>query len=181
MLEELSLKLTSTLDGLQSDLSGLRAGRASASLVENLVADVYGSPMQIKAIASIMVPDSKSLAIQPWDKANLAPIEKAIRDSELSLNPMNDGIMVRINIPPLSEERRAELIKLVGQKAEAAKIAIRNIRHDAVSKIDADLKAKAIGEDDHKRLEKQIQDKVTEYNGRVDEQFAAKETELKTI
>lgn len=181
MLEDLSHKLQQTLDSFANDLAGIRAGRASAGLVENLVADVYGTPMPIKSIASIMVPDPKSLAIQPWDKSNLAPIEKAIRDSELSLNPVNDGVLVRIVIPPLSEERRSELVKLIGQKAEAAKISIRNVRHEAVSAIDADLKAKAIGEDDHKRLEKQIQDKVAEFNGKVDEQLSAKETELRTV
>lgn len=181
MLEDLSRKLQQSVDALSTDLAGIRAGRASAGLVENLVADVYGTPMPIKAIASILVPDPKSLSIQPWDRANLAPIEKAIRDSELSLNPVNDGILVRIVIPPLSEERRAELVKLIGQKAEASKIAIRNIRHDAVSSIDADLKAKTIGEDDHKRLEKQIQDKVAEFNSKVDEQLSAKETELRTV
>jgi len=181
MLEELDRKLAQTLESLSADLSGIRAGRASAGLVENLIADVYGTPMPVKVIGSIMVPDAKSLAIQPWDKSNLAPIEKAIRDSDLSLNPVNDGIMIRINIPPLSEERRAELIKLVSQKAEASKISVRNIRHEAVSGADADLKAKTIGEDDHKRLEKQIQDKVAAANTKIDEQLAAKETELKTI
>lgn len=181
MLDDLSRKLQQTLESFANELAGIRAGRASAGLVENLIADVYGTPMPIKSIASIMVPDSKSLAIQPWDKSNLAPIEKAIRDSELSLNPVNDGILVRIVIPPLSEERRTELVKLIGQKGEAAKISIRNVRHEAVSAADADLKAKTIGEDDHKRLEKQIQDKVSECNAKVDEQLAAKETELRTV
>lgn len=181
MLEELSNKLVSALTNLQTELSGVRAGRASAGLVENLSVDIYGNKMTVKQVASIMVPDSRSLAIQPWDKSNLGPIEKGIRDSDLSLNPVNDGVLIRINIPPLSEERREELVKLIGQKAEASRIAVRNIRHEFVSKNDADLKAKTIGEDDHKRLEKQIQDKVSEFNAKIDEALSAKEAEIRTV
>ena len=181
MLEELGTKLGLTIESYKSDLAGVRAGRASAGLVENLNVDVYGSKMPLKQMASIAVPDSRSLAIQPWDKANLGPIEKAIRDSELSLNPINDGVMIRINIPPLSEERRSELTKLIGQKAEAARVSVRNIRHEAMSKIDAQVKAKEIGEDDQKRFEKQIQDKVTEANSKIDELLSQKEVEIKTI
>ncbi len=181
MLDDLPAKFQAALEALQNDLGGVRAGRASAGLVENLAVDVYGSKMVLKQIASIAVPDAKSLAIQPWDKSNLGPIEKAIRDSELSLNPVNDGILIRINIPPLSEERREELIKLIGQKTEAARIAVRNIRHDAMSKVDAALKAKEIGEDDQKRFEKQIQDRVVEVNAKIDEAQAQKEAELRTV
>lgn len=181
MLDELNQKLTAAFEALNTELGGIRAGRASAGLVENLMADVYGAKTPIKQIASITVPDPKSLAIQPWDKSNLAPIEKAVRDSELSLNPINDGLMIRINIPPLSEERRMELVKLIGQKSEAAKIAVRNIRHDFVSRIDSELKAKTLGEDDHKRQEKQIQDKIGEFNAKIDDALSAKETEIKTV
>ena len=181
MLEELSSKLHATLESLQADLNGVRAGRASAGLVENLAVDVYGSRMTVKQIASIAVPDSKSLAIQPWDRANLGPLEKGIRDSELSLNPINDGVMIRINIPPLSAERREELIKLIGQKSEAARIAVRNLRHEAMGKIEAQLKAKEIGEDDQKRLEKQIQDQVTTANSKIDELLSQKEAEVRTV
>ena len=181
MLSEFNQKLAQSVESFANELAGIRAGRASAGLVENLMADVYGNKMAIKTIASIMVPDARSIAIQPWDKANLAPIEKAISESEMSLNPMNDGEMVRINIPPLSEERRAELVKLIGQKAETARIAVRNIRHDILAKSDRDLKDKAIGEDEHARLQKQVQEEVNKTNAKIDEMLAAKETEIKTV
>lgn len=181
MLNELSTKIGQSLDSFTSELAGIRAGRASAGLVENLMADVYGNKMAVKGLASIMVPDAKSIVIQPWDKANLAPIEKAIADSDLSLNPVNDGEVLRINIPPLSEERRLELIKLLGQKAEAARIAVRNLRQDVMSKLDRDLKEKAIGEDEHSRAQKQVQDKVNEANAKIDELLTAKESEIKTV
>ena len=151
MLDELEAKLVKTIESLQTELNGIRAGRASASLVENLLVESYGSKMPLKQVASITVSDAKSLAIQPWDRGNLAPIERAIAQSDLGLNPINDGTMIRLNIPPLSSERRDELVKLVGQRAEAAKVSIRNLRHEAMDQIGRQVKDKVISEDDSKR------------------------------
>lgn len=181
MLEELKSKLEQSLAVFREDLNGVRTGRAGAGLVENLVADVYGSKMPLKQIASVMVPDSRSIAIQPWDKANLASIEKAIRDSDLGFNPVNDGTMVRINVPPLSEERRAELAKIASGKTENAKVVIRNIRREVMDKIADQVKTKQIGEDEQNRLEKQVQEKVDGTIVQIDELFKQKETEIKTV
>lgn len=181
MLDELKTKLDHSLEVFREDLNGVRTGRAGAGLVENLTVDVYGSKMPLKQIASVMVPDARSLAIQPWDKANLAPIEKAIRESDLGFSPTNDGTMVRINVPPLSEERRLELAKVASAKAEAAKVAMRNLRREVMDRISAQLKAKEIGEDEQGRLEKQVQEKVDAAVAQVDELLKQKEAEIKTV
>ncbi len=181
MLDELKSKLDQSLAVFREDLNGVRTGRAGAGLVENLVADVYGSKMPLKQIASVMVPDSRSIAIQPWDKANLASIEKAIRESDLGFNPVNDGTMVRINVPPLSEERRAELAKIASSKAENAKVVIRNVRREVMDKITGQVRDKQIGEDEQNRLEKQVQEKVDGAIASIDELFKQKEAEIKTV
>ena len=181
MLDELEAKLVKTIESLQTELNGIRAGRASASLVENLLVESYGSKMPLKQVASITVSDAKSLAIQPWDRGNLAPIERAIAQSDLGLNPINDGTMIRLNIPPLSSERRDELVKLVGQRAEAAKVSIRNLRHEAMDQIGRQVKDKVISEDDSKRLEKTVQERVDHANGRVEQMLQAKEAGIKTV
>ena len=181
MLEELKAKLDHSLEVFREDLNGVRTGRAGAGLVENLIVDVYGSKMPLKQIASVAVPDARSLAIQPWDKANLASIEKAIRESDLGFNPMNDGTLVRINVPPLSEERRTELAKIASSKAEGAKVAIRNLRREVMDKISAQVKSKEIGEDEQVRLEKQVQEKVDSAVAVIDDLLKQKETEIKTV
>jgi ribosome recycling factor len=181
MLEELKTKLDQSLAAFREDLNSVRTGRAGAGLVENLMVDVYGSKMPLKQIASVMVPDARSLAIQPWDKANLAPIEKSIRESDLGFNPTNDGTMVRINVPPLSEERRTELSKIASGKAENAKVSIRNLRREVMDKITAQVKNKEIGEDEQARLEKQVQEKIDATVSQVDDLFKQKEAEIKTV
>ena len=181
MLDELGGKLGKALEALRGELAGIRAGRASASLVENVLVESYSTEMPIKQLATITVPDARSLAIQPWDRANLAPIERAIAQSDLGLNPVNDGASVRLNIPPLSSERRGELVKLVGARAETARVAVRNLRHEAMAGIDRRLKDKLISEDDSKRLEKAVQDQIDRTNAQIDQLFQTKETEIKTI
>jgi len=181
MLEELKAKLDQSLNAFREDLNGVRTGRAGAGLVENLVVDVYGSKMPLKQIASVMVPDARSLAIQPWDKSNLAPIEKAIRESDLGFNPMNDGTLVRINVPPLSEERRVELSKIASGKAENARVSVRNLRRDVMDKITAQVKNKEIGEDEQSRLEKQVQEKIDAVVSAIDDLLKQKEIEIKTV
>lgn len=181
MLEELKSKLDQSLAVFREDLNSVRTGRAGAGLVENLVADVYGSKMTLKQIASVMVPDARSIAIQPWDKGNLAAIEKAVRESDLGFNPVNDGMMVRINVPPLSEERRIELVKVASGKAENARVVIRNLRREVMDKITAQVKSKQIGEDEQNRLEKQVQEKIDRTIAQVDELLKQKESEIKTV
>lgn len=181
MLEELKSKLGQSLAVFREDLNGVRTGRAGTGLVENLEVDVYGSKMPVKQIASVMVPDARSIAIQPWDKSNLAAIEKAVRESDLGFNPVNDGTMVRINIPPLSEERRMELAKVASGKAENARVVIRNLRREVMDKIAGQVKSKQIGEDEQNRLEKQVQEKIDGAIAQVDELLKQKEIEIKTV
>jgi len=181
MENDLKQKLAQTIEVFKTDLAGVRTGRATSGLVEGVIVESYGQKMPLKQIANISVGDSQSIAIQPWDKANLAAIEKGIAASDLGLNPMNDGTMIRINIPPLSAERREELVKVAAGKAEAAKISIRNVRHEAMSVIDAQLKAKEISEDDQKRLEKTAQDQVDQANIQIEQLLKAKETDIRSI
>ncbi|MBI4231968.1 ribosome recycling factor [Candidatus Peregrinibacteria bacterium] len=166
---------------LKEEFSRLQVGRANPSLIENIPVDVYGSSQPLKAVASISVPESRSLLIQPWDRGSLAPIEKAIVGVGLGLNPINDGQVIRINIPPLTEERRAELTKRVRQLAETAHIAIRNGRqdaHNAFKQLKADSE---ITEDDLHTADKRLQDKVDDFNKQVDELTKAKEQDVMTV
>lgn len=182
MLGELQPKLEKAIEVFKSDLASLRAGRAGAGLVENLMIESsYGSKMPLKQLASVTIPDAQTVAIQPWDKNNLMPIEKAISQSSLGLTPLNDGQTIRISIPPLSSERREELAKVAAEKAEAARVAVRNIRREAMENIDRQLKDKKIGEDEQKRLEKQVQDKIDTYNQQIDTILHQKKQEIRTV
>ena len=182
MLSELQTKLDKAIEVFRGDLSTLRAGRANTGLVENLIVDsTYGTKMPIKQLANITIPDNATVAIQPWDKGNLGPIERAISQSSLGLAPANDGQTIRITIPPLSSERRDELAKIASEKAEAARVAVRNLRREAMAKVEQQAKDKAIGEDEQKRLEKQIQDKISECNQQIDKILSEKEQEIRTV
>lgn len=181
MLGELKSKLDKAVAVLRIELNKVQAGRASASLVDGLNVDVYGSIMPLNQIANVTVPDSKTVAIQPWDKANLAPIEQSITKSDIGLNPVNDGVVIRISIPPLSAERREELVRIVRGKAENAKISVRTIRQDVFNKISAQEKNKEIGEDDAKRQQSQVQAEVDKYNSDINKISGVKETEITTV
>ena len=181
MLNNLKTKLDRVIEALNAELSKIQVGRASTGLVESLNVNVYGSVMPLNQLANITIPDSRTLAIQPWDKVNLAPIEQAISKSELGLNPVNDGTAVRISIPALSAERRDELVRIVKQKAETAKISVRNVRQDVVSKITAQEKNKEIGKDEAKRQQDQVQAEIDRYNGDIDKIVDVKEKEITTV
>lgn len=166
---------------MKDEFSRLQIGRASAALVENIPVDVYGQSQPLKAIASISIPDPMSLVIQPWDKSNLAAIEKGIVGIGVGLNPINDGNFVRINIPPLTEERRADLAKRVKHLAEEAKIAVRNARQDAhntFKKLKADNE---LTEDDLRDADKSLQGKVDSANEKIDEMTKLKESDIMKI
>lgn len=182
MLGELQLKLDKVIEVFRGDLATLRTGRASTGLVENLMVDSsYGSKMPVKQLANLTIPDSATIAIQPWDKGNLGPVEKAISQSSLGLSPINDGQTIRVNIPPLSSERREELVKVASEKAESARVSVRNLRREAMGKVEQQASNKTIGEDEQKRLERQIQDKIDEYNRQIDKILGEKEQEIKTV
>jgi len=169
------------IEHLKSEFARLQVGRANTSLVENIPVDVYGTSQPIKAMASISIPDPKTIQIQPWDRSNLNEIEKAIVGIGTGLNPLNDGVCVRVNIPPLTEERRIELTKHVKKIAEDARISVRTARQDAHNVI-KDLKSKSeITEDDFYKNDKELQSKVDDVNKQIDELADAKEKDVMTV
>ena len=169
------------LSHMEDEFAGLQVGRASSGLVDNLMVEAYGTMQPVKAVASISVPDAKTVQIQPWDKSMLGPIEKAIQNSDLNLNPVNNGASVILSIPPLTEERRRDLVKFVGKIAEDAKISVRNARHNALSTIKNLEHSGDITEDDKSRSEKQIQEKVDDLNNKIAELAKKKEDAIMTI
>ncbi|MBE6955302.1 MAG: ribosome recycling factor [Ruminococcaceae bacterium] len=179
--QEYSKKMDKTLDVLGSQFNSVRAGRANAQVLDNISVEYYGAPSPIGQVASISSPDPRSLVIQPWDSTLLKPIEKAIQISDLGINPQNDGRVIRLVFPQLTEERRKELTKQVKKYSEDAKVAIRNIRRDAMDAYKKKLKASEITEDDHKKSEKELQDLTDKYIKKIDEKCAAKEKELLEI
>lgn len=180
-LKELNPKLDKAIDFLEQELSSIHTGRASVSLVDNIFVEVYGSRQEIKQIASITIPESRQIAIQPWDRTSVAAIEKAIRESDLGFNPVNTGDMIRINIPELTEERRREFVKVAKEKAEEARIAVRNGRQDTINAIKRAKNDGQIGEDEMHRGEAEVQKTVDNYNKKIEEIFTTKEKELTSI
>lgn len=174
-------RMIGALGALEKEFSKLRTGRASTSLVDNLSVDYYGSPTPLNQIASVSVPDSRTLAIQPWDKGAFPIIEKAIMTSDLGLNPTNDGKVIRIAIPPLTEDRRKDLVKIAKKYTEDAKIAIRNVRRDmneALKKLEKD---KDITEDDLRKGQDEVQKLTDDFVKKSDSVCAAKEKEIMEI
>ena len=180
-LKNFSQKMDKTLEVLGSQFSSVRAGRANAKVLDRITVEYYGTDTPIGQVGSISSPDPRSLVIQPWDSSLLKPIEKAIQISDLGINPQNDGRVIRLIFPQLTEERRVELTKQVKKYGEDAKVAIRNIRRDAVDMAKKQLKASEITEDDEKKLQKDIQDLTDKYIKKIDEACAAKEKELMEI
>ncbi len=165
-------------DFLKKEFSGIQIGRASAVLVESIMVESYGQKMPLKHVANISIPGAQEIMIDPWDKSQLSKIEKALRDDpNFHFNPVNNGVGIRINIPPLTEERRREMTKIVGQKAETAKVSIRQARHAALDAI----KKGDFSEDEQERLEKEIQKNVDDANKKVEEMVSHKETEIMKV
>lgn len=176
-----STGMAKALDSFKRDLSKVRTGRASLSLLDDIRVDYYGTPTPLSQVGTLAVPEPRLITIQPWEKKLVSEIEKAILKSDLGLNPSSDGQVIRLNFPPLTEERRKEMVKQVKRMGEDAKIAIRNVRreaNDALKKLEKD---KAITEDEHKRAEKDIQDVTDDYIARVDQVIADKEKDLMEI
>ena len=162
-------KMQKTLDVLDSNLAGIRAGRANAGVLNKINVDYYGAASPISQVAAISSPDPRTLTIQPWDASLLKEITKAIQTSDIGINPQNDGKVIRLTFPPLTEERRKELIKQVSKEGEASKVAIRNIRRDAMDKLKNMKKNSELTEDDHRKSEKKIQDLTDKYCTEVDD------------
>jgi ribosome recycling factor len=178
---ETGQKMEKTLESLKRDLSRVRTGRATPSLLEGVTADYYGSPTPINQVANISVPDARTLMIQPWEKSMLPVIEKAILGSDLGLNPQNDGNVIRLPIPPLTEERRKDLYKQCKKISEDSKIAVRNIRRDSNDKLKKAEKNKEITQDDQKKGEGEIQKLTDSFIKQIDDQLALKEKEIMEI
>ncbi|HET7315998.1 MAG TPA: ribosome recycling factor [Sphingomicrobium sp.] len=175
---DLERRMSGAVDALKHELSGLRTGRASTALLDTIHVEVYGSNMPLNQVATVSVPEPRMLTVQVWDRSNVQPVEKAIRSANLGLNPINDGQLIRLPIPDLTEERRKELAKLVGQYAEKAKIAVRNVRRDGMEHLKQDEKKHEISEDEHKRLEQDVQKMTDETIKEIDGLAEAKEKEI---
>ncbi|NLG17486.1 MAG: ribosome recycling factor [Fibrobacter sp.] len=175
---ETTQRMQKAIESLKKDLSRIRAGRASPALLDGLTADYYGSPMPINQIANISVPDPRMIVVQPWEKKMLTPIEKAIQTSDLGLNPQNDGNMIRLPIPPLSEERRKDLFKNCKKVGEESKVGIRNIRRDSNEKLKKAEKDKDVTQDESKKGMDDIQKLTDKFIKTVDELLINKEKEI---
>src|SRR5581483_7411281 len=171
-------RMQGALDALGREFAGVRTGRASAALLEGIRVDYYNTPTPVNQVASVSVPDARTLVIQPWDQSVLPKIEKAIQKSDLGLTPANDGKLIRLSIPPLNEERRKQLAKSVGKLAEEARVAVRNVRREAKEKVKALLKDRKISEDDERRSETELQKLTDRYVQRIDELLRKKEQEI---
>lgn len=169
------------IEHLSHELSTIRTGRASAALLDGIKVDYYGTPSPLKQVATVTVPDAKTIMVQPFQQNMLSAIEKAIRVSDLGLNPGNDGKTIRLPIPTLTEDRRKDLMKVVKKLGEDTRVAVRNIRRDAIEKMKANEKSGKITEDDLHRGEKEAQDLTDEYIKEVDKVIVAKEKEIMTV
>jgi ribosome recycling factor len=175
---DLERRMHGAVDVLKHDLNGLRTGRANTSLLDPITVDVYGSNMPLNQVATVSAPEPRMLSVQVWDKSNMTPVEKAIRNAGLGINPITDGQNIRLPIPDMTEERRKELVKLAHSYAEKAKIAVRNVRRDGNDDLKTDEKKKEISEDDRKRSETEVQKLTDATVAELDAALASKEKEI---
>ena len=176
--DDLKRRMHGAVEALRHDLGGLRTGRASTALVDTVHVEVYGSNMPLNQVATVSVPEPRMLSVQVWDRSNVQPVEKAIRNAGLGINPITDGQVIRLPIPELTEERRKELAKLVGQYAEKARIAVRNVRRDGMDHLKQDEKKHDISEDERKRLEHDVQKLTDDTIKEIDVSADTKEKEI---
>jgi ribosome recycling factor len=175
---DLQRRMHGAVEALKHELAGLRTGRASTALLDPIHVEVYGANMPLNQVATVSVPEPRLLSVQVWDRSNVQPVEKAIRAANLGLNPVTDGQLIRLPIPDMTEERRKELAKLVGQYAEKARIAVRNVRRDGMEHLKADEKKHQISEDERKRLEHEVQKLTDDTIKEIDEAAHNKEKEI---
>jgi ribosome recycling factor len=175
---DVNRRMHGALENLKHDLAGLRTGRASTALLDPIQVEVYGANMPINQVATVSVPEPRLISVQVWDRSNISAVEKAIRNAGLGINPITDGQMIRLPIPDLTEERRKELAKLASQYAEKARVAVRNVRRDGMDALKADEKKKDISEDEHKRLDTEVQKMTDDTIKEIDAVAHAKEQEI---
>jgi ribosome recycling factor len=178
VLKEMEIRMNGSIEALTRELASVRTGRASASLLDGLRVDYYGTPTPVNQVASISVPDARTLMIQPWETGQLKALEKAIVASDLGVTPMNDGKVIRLTMPMLTEERRKQLAKTVGKIAEEGRVAVRNVRREANDKLKAMAKDKKVSEDEERRGHAEIQKTTDRFIGKVDELLKKKEQEI---
>jgi ribosome recycling factor len=181
VLKDLETRMQAAVDALTREFAGVRTGRANAALLDGVRVEAYGNPTPINQVASVSVPDPRTIVIQPWDLSQMKEIEKGIAKSDLGLTPSNDGKVIRLTLPTLTEERRKQLAKSVGKFAEDARVAIRNVRREANDKLKALAKDKKVSEDDERRGHEQIQKATDRFNAKVEELARKKEQEVLTV
>ena len=180
-IKELEKRMRGAIDSLKREFSGLRTGRASASLLDPVVVTVYGARMPLNQVATVSVPDAKTLSVQVWDKSQVQAVDKAIREANLGLNPMLDGTLIRLPIPALNAERRNELAKLAHKYAEHARVGIRNVRRDGMELLKKLEKDHTMTEDDHRKNSTKVQELTDKLIKEVDQMTVTKETEIKQV
>lgn len=174
-------KMTKSLDSLKADLGKVRTGRAHTGILDHVMVDYYGNPTLVTQVANVTLIDARTIGVQPWEKNMVGPVERAIRDADLGLNPATNGDVIRVPMPMLTEERRRDLIKVVKAEGENAKIAVRNIRRDANNTLKEALKKKEIAEDEERRTQDEIQKLTDRFVTEIDKALAAKETDLMAV
>ncbi|MDY6785316.1 MAG: ribosome recycling factor [Cyanobacteriota bacterium] len=180
-LTEVESLMQKAVEATQRSFNTIRTGRANASLLDRIMVDYYGSETPLKSLASISTPDATTIAIQPYDKTSVGAIEKAISLSDIGLTPNNDGTIIRLNVPPLTSERRQELVKLASKYAEEGKVSVRNIRRDAVDSARKQEKSSEVSEDESRDIQDKIQKMTNKYSSKIDDILARKEEDITTI
>ena len=174
-------RMLKSLEALRTDLSKVRTGRAHTGLLDHVTVDYYGSPMPINQVANVNLIDARTISVQPWEKKMVQAVENAIRDSDLGLNPMTQGDVIRVPMPALTEERRRDLVKVIRHEGEAAKVAVRNLRRDANQQVKDLVKAKEASEDDERRAQEEIQKATDRHIADIDKMIAQKEAEIMAV
>jgi ribosome recycling factor len=180
-LSEVKERMQKTVEATQRSFNTIRTGRASTSLLDRVMVDYYGAETSLKSLANLSTPDATTIMIQPYDRSSMSQIEKAISMSDIGLTPNNDGEIIRLNIPPLTKERRQELVKTAGKLAEEGKVGIRNIRRDAIDEVRKEEKNGDISEDESRDLQEEIQSVTDSFNKKVEELLAIKEQDIMTV
>lgn len=180
-LPEIESQMKKAIEATQRAFNTIRTGRANASLLDKVMVEYYGTPTALKSLASVNTPDATTITIQPYDPSSLGTIEKAISMSDLGLTPNNDGSVVRLNIPPLTSDRRQELVKLAGKYAEEGKVSIRNVRRDAIDEVRKEEKNSDISQDESRALQDDIQKLTDKYVAKIDDLLAEKEKDISTV
>lgn len=178
--DDIKRRMEASIDSFKHELGGLRTGRASAAMLDPIQVEVYGSRMPLNQVGSVGVPEPRLLTVQVWDSGSVKAVEKALRDANLGLNPAVDGNLIRIPVPALTEERRKDLVKVAGQYAEGARVAVRNVRRDGLETLKKD-KADGQGEDENKRLGEDVQKLTDEYVKKIDTLLSEKEKDIMTV